>query len=155
MRMTAAVTMLVSLLLILHFSRAQKHSDDSIPTSLIMLFSMNPQSLFSLLLLMLSVVLSGSIYLWVLREATSQSVRKEKPAARLFKRQHGTGLSRSKRADNVVSATKGQHQLNLRTERGNNRAKGAVIFNFTGSPARLFGHRLQAFARSVAGWQVS
>ncbi|XP_067381187.1 ras-related protein Rab-38 isoform X2 [Channa argus] len=44
-----------------------KHSDDSIPTSLIMLFSMNPQSLFSLLLLMLSVVLSGSIYLWVLR----------------------------------------------------------------------------------------
>lgn len=50
-----------SLLLLL---LAQKSSDD---TSLIMLFSLNPQFLISLLLLGLTVVLSGCIYLWVLR----------------------------------------------------------------------------------------
>lgn len=46
---------------------AQQHSNDSTHTSFIMVFSRNPQSLISLLLLGLSVVLSGSIYLWVLR----------------------------------------------------------------------------------------
>nr|XP_020475185.1 ras-related protein Rab-38-like [Monopterus albus] len=45
----------------------QKHSDDSIHTSLIMPFSISPQFLISLLLLGLSVVLSGSLYPWVLR----------------------------------------------------------------------------------------
>uniref|UniRef100_A0A8P4K953 Ras-related protein Rab n=1 Tax=Dicentrarchus labrax TaxID=13489 RepID=A0A8P4K953_DICLA len=67
MKMATAVKILINLLLILHSSRAQKSSDDSIHTSLVMLFSMSPQSLISLLLLALTVVLSGSIYLWVLR----------------------------------------------------------------------------------------
>ncbi|XP_026185833.1 ras-related protein Rab-38 isoform X1 [Mastacembelus armatus] len=43
----------------------QKHSDDPIDTSLIMWFSL--QSLTSLLLLGLSIFLSASIYLWILR----------------------------------------------------------------------------------------
>ncbi|KAM7366489.1 hypothetical protein PAMP_015927 [Pampus punctatissimus] len=67
MMMAAAVRIFFSLLLILHFSNAQKPSDDSFHTSLIMLFSVSPQSLISLLLLGLTVVLSGSVYLWVLR----------------------------------------------------------------------------------------
>ncbi|TMS02102.1 hypothetical protein E3U43_007642 [Larimichthys crocea] len=67
MKTSAVVKILVSLALILHFGRAQKPSDDSIPTSLVMLFSTSPQSLISLLLLVLTVVLSGGIYLCVLR----------------------------------------------------------------------------------------
>ncbi|KAA8582678.1 hypothetical protein FQN60_006349, partial [Etheostoma spectabile] len=64
MKMATAVRVLINLLLVLHFSRAQKSSDI---TSLVMLFSLNPQFFVSLLLLGLTVVLSGCIYLWVLR----------------------------------------------------------------------------------------
>ncbi|CAJ1085872.1 hypothetical protein INR49_017200 [Xyrichtys novacula] len=64
--MAAAVRILVSLFLMLHLSRAQGSSDNSFNT-FIMLFSLSPQSFASLLLLGLTVVLSGSIYLWVLR----------------------------------------------------------------------------------------
>ncbi|GAA6222668.1 ras-related protein Rab-38-like [Lates japonicus] len=68
MKMTvAAVKILMSLLLILHSSRAQNSSDDSIYTSLIMLLSVSPQSLISLLLLGLTVILSSVVYIWVLR----------------------------------------------------------------------------------------
>ncbi|KAG7221431.1 hypothetical protein INR49_017200 [Caranx melampygus] len=66
MNVSAAVKILISLLLMLHFSGAQKPRDDSIHT-FTMVFSMSPQSIISLLLLGLTVVLSGSIYIWVLR----------------------------------------------------------------------------------------
>ncbi|GLD64666.1 rab32_Rab38 domain-containing protein [Lates japonicus] len=46
---------------------AQNSSDDSIYTSLIMLLSVSPQSLISLLLLGLTVILSSVVYIWVLR----------------------------------------------------------------------------------------
>ncbi len=46
---------------------AEKSSDDSFHHSLFKLFSTSPQSFISLLLLGVTVVLSGSIYLWVLR----------------------------------------------------------------------------------------
>lgn len=46
---------------------AQKSSDYSINTSFGIPFSMSPQSLISLVLLGLTVVLSGGIYMWVLR----------------------------------------------------------------------------------------
>lgn len=75
--------------------------------------------------------------------ASSQSVRKEKPLARLFRQQRRTGLSVVKRAGNVEWAAEGHNQLSPRTVKGNNRAKGAVIFNLTGPPARLFIQRLQ------------
>ncbi|KAM3590990.1 uncharacterized protein V6R79_020270 [Siganus canaliculatus] len=63
----AAIKTLLSLLLLLHMSRAHTSSDGSMHTTLEMLFSMSPQSLASLLLMVLTLILSGSIYLWVLR----------------------------------------------------------------------------------------
>ncbi|KAK5848229.1 hypothetical protein PBY51_005861 [Eleginops maclovinus] len=62
MKMSFAAKVLLSLLLIVHLSKAQKPSNN---TS--MLFSAGPQSLVSLLLLSLTVVLSSCIYFWVLR----------------------------------------------------------------------------------------
>ncbi|KAK2862878.1 hypothetical protein Q5P01_002411 [Channa striata] len=150
MKMSAAVRVLVSLVLILHFSRAQKHGDDAIPTSLIMLFSMNPQSLISLLLLGLSVVLSGSIYLWVLR-SSSQSVRTGKPAARLFTRQHRTGPSSSKRADNVASAARGQHPLNPEDRQRRQASKARCRFELDGSAGSALRSQTTG-ARPLRGW---
>lgn len=46
---------------------AQKSSSESSNTSLIMLLRMSPRSLISLVLLCLTVLLSGGFYLWVLR----------------------------------------------------------------------------------------
>ncbi|CAK6981503.1 hypothetical protein INR49_017200 [Scomber scombrus] len=65
--MAATIRIFISLLLISHFSKAQKPGDDSFYSSLIMVFSVSPLSLISLLLLGLTVILSGSVYFWVLR----------------------------------------------------------------------------------------
>ncbi|KAK5893286.1 hypothetical protein CgunFtcFv8_006173 [Champsocephalus gunnari] len=62
MKMSAAVKMVLSLLLTLHLSRAQKPSDS--PS---MLSTAGHQSPVSLLLLILTVVMSSCIYVWVLR----------------------------------------------------------------------------------------
>lgn len=54
---------------------AQKPVNDSNNTSLIMLLSMSPRSLISLVLLGLTVLLSGSFYLWVLRYVCAGSCK--------------------------------------------------------------------------------
>ncbi|CAB1416189.1 unnamed protein product [Pleuronectes platessa] len=65
--MVAAVKVFISLLLVLHSSRGQKPSEDSVLSSLVTLISVSPQSIVSFLLLALTVLLSGTVYLWILR----------------------------------------------------------------------------------------
>ncbi|MED6282717.1 hypothetical protein CHARACLAT_001307 [Characodon lateralis] len=62
--MAAAGRIIISLLLMLHSTRAQNLFEDSSTSSNILLSS---QSLVSLLLLALTVTLSGTVYLWILR----------------------------------------------------------------------------------------
>ncbi|KAF6728230.1 hypothetical protein FQA47_004320 [Oryzias melastigma] len=57
----AAVRVFISLLLIVHYARAQKSSENSTHVLL------SPQTLISFLLLGLTVTLSGSVYIWILR----------------------------------------------------------------------------------------
>ncbi|XP_077598495.1 uncharacterized protein LOC144213775 isoform X2 [Stigmatopora nigra] len=67
MKTDVVLWMFLSLLLLLHSSKAHKASEESFQASLVMFLGGGPQSVLSLLLLAVTVTLSVVIYLWVLR----------------------------------------------------------------------------------------